>query len=84
MDKRYSRNNEGGDRAHVGSGAVPMPLHRPWTASLVRAAILVGLALLLSAAINPLLGRRVHWDWTAPLGVALFLLLAVALRRRWV
>lgn len=61
-----------------------MSLRRLWTTSLVWAAILVGLAILLSATINPLLGRRMHWDWTSALAVALFTLLTVALRRRWV
>lgn len=68
----------------VRDGAAPAPLRRPWRTSLAWAAILVGLAIVVSATINPLLDRRVHWDWTSPLAAGLFTLLTVALRRRWV
>lgn len=38
----------------------------------------------LSAAINPLFGRFVHWDWMAILAPTIFVLVVTALRRRWV
>ena len=44
----------------------------------------MGIGIGLSAVINPLLGRYVHWDWMAVLAPALFVALAVSLRRRWV
>ncbi|MBI4312857.1 MAG: hypothetical protein HY681_13925 [Chloroflexi bacterium] len=56
---------------------------RSWAASLSWATLLVAVAIGLSVTINPLLGRRVHWDWTLPLALALFAVLSLALRRRW-
>jgi hypothetical protein len=57
---------------------------RGWGVSVFVALIGVGIGVTLSATINPLLDRRVHWDWTAPLAVALLVLLTTAVRRRWV
>jgi hypothetical protein len=48
----------------------------------LRAAQWVGTGIVLSATINPLLGRRVHWDWTAALGLVLFIFLTFAFRHR--
>ena len=48
------------------------------------AAAIVGVAVAVSAVINPALGRSVHWDWMAGLASALFAALSIALRRRWV
>ena len=59
-------------------------LQRSWPISLGWAAIVVGAGVVLSAVINPLLGRLVHWDWMAGLAPTLFLVFAVALRRRWI
>ena len=63
------------------SGVTP---RRPWAVSLGMAALFVGLGVALSAAINPLFGRYVHWDWMAGLAPTLFATFALALRRRWV
>ena len=52
--------------------------------SLAVAAAVVGVSILLSAAVNPLFGRAVHWDWMAVLAPTLFAALTVALRRRWI
>ena len=52
--------------------------------SLTWAAVIVGIAILLSATVNPQLGRAVHWDWMAGLAPTLFVAMALALRRRWV
>ena len=60
------------------------PVKRSWPVSLGWAAALVGISVALSAAVNPLFGRYVHWDWMAGLAPTLFVLLTVALRRRWV
>jgi hypothetical protein len=46
---------------------------RPWTWSLLLALLLVGAGVTLSVSINPLLDRRIHWDWTASLAVLLLL-----------
>ena len=56
---------------------------RGWPKSLSVAAAVVAAAVLLSATVNPLLGRSVHWEWTAPLATALFVLFTAALRNRW-
>jgi hypothetical protein len=58
--------------------------HRGWGASLGLAAVIVGIGIGLSAVINPLVGRYVHWDWVAVLAPILLITLAIALRRRWV
>ena len=60
------------------------PAKRAWRPSLMRAAILVGAAVALSAVVNPLLGRSVHWDWMAGLASTLFVVATIAFRRRWV
>ena len=60
------------------------PAKRAWRVSLVRAAILVGAAVALSAVVNPLFGRSVHWDWMAGLAPTLFVVATVAFRLRWV
>ena len=57
---------------------------RGWGMSVFVALIGVGIGVTLSATINPLLDRRVHWDWMAPLAVALLELLTAAVRWRWV
>ncbi len=57
---------------------------RPWTLSVGLASVFVAAALVLSATINPLFGRSVHWDWAAGLSALLLVLLATAVRRRWV
>ena len=48
------------------------------------AAVLVGVGIFLSAVINPLFGRYVHWDWMAVLAPVLFIVAVAAVRRRWV
>ena len=57
---------------------------RSWVVSASWAAVFVGVGIALSATINPLFGRYVHWDWMAGLAPTLFALATVALRRRWV
>ena len=71
--------NGGERRPSAGS-----PTPRRWIVSLVWAALIIGAAVVVSAIINPLLGRFVHWDWMAGLAPASFALFAWALRRRWV
>lgn len=57
---------------------------RSWPVALAWAAVLVGASVILSAVVNPLFGRFVHWDWMAGLAPVLFIVVAVSLRRRWV
>jgi hypothetical protein len=48
------------------------------------AAVLVGVGIFLSAVLNPLFGRYVHWDWMAVLAPVLFIAAVAAVRRRWI
>ena len=57
---------------------------RSWVIAIAVAAILVGVGIFLSAVINPLFGRYVHWDWMAVLAPVLFIAAVAAVRRRWV
>ncbi len=57
---------------------------RSWPFSVIVALAVVGIGVTLSATLNPLLDRRVHWDWTAALATALLLFFSTALRRRWI
>ena len=57
---------------------------RSWPVALAWAGVLVGSAVILSAIVNPLFQRSVHWDWMAALAPTIFVLLTVSLRRRWV
>ncbi len=58
--------------------------NRSWVIAIPVAAILVGVGVFLSAVINPLFGRYVHWDWMAVLAPVLFIAAVAAVRRRWV
>ena len=56
---------------------------RSWTASVAFRGAVVGVGILISATVNPLFGRAVHWDWMAVLAPALLVALTMALRNRW-
>ncbi len=58
--------------------------YRSWRVSLFWAAVIVGVAIIASATINPLFDRFVHWDWMAGVAPVGFAALTLALRRRWV
>ena len=60
------------------------PAPRGWVLSLLVAAVMVGLSIALSATVNPMFGRSVHWDWMAGVAPVSFAFLLVAVRRRWV
>ena len=60
------------------------PRKRGWLVSLAWAGALVGGVIVLSAVVNPLFGRYVHWDWMAVLAPTLFVVLTLAFRWRWV
>ncbi len=57
---------------------------RSWFISLGLALTIVGVGVALSAVVNPLLGRSVHWDWMAGVAPAAMALLTLAFHRRWV
>ena len=57
---------------------------RRWITSLLWAALVVGIGVILSAVLNPLLDRTVLWDWMAGVAPVSFALFTLALRRRWV
>ena len=58
--------------------------NRSWSVALLWAGALVGGSIILSAVVNPLFGRYVHWDWMAVLAPTMFVLITLSLRRRWV
>ncbi len=70
-------------KASGSSAEAPAATERSWPVSILWAAVIVGVGLLLSAIINPLLGRVVHWDWMAAIAPSSFALFAWALHRRW-
>jgi len=57
---------------------------RGWWTSIGVAAVTVGVGILLSATVNPVFDRSVHWDWMAAIAPVLFGLLAFGIRRRWI
>lgn len=57
---------------------------RSWSVSVLSALVLVGFTVLLSAVVNPMFGRYVHWDRVAVGAPIAVVVLAVALRRRWI
>ena len=57
---------------------------RNWPQTALLAAIAVGLTLAVSATVNPLLGRSIHWDWVAGIAPVSFGALVYIFRRRWV
>ncbi len=71
-------------RGREGGGTTGPSGSRTWTFSLLWAALIVGVAIVASATINPLFGRFVHWDWMAGVAPVGFVALALAFRRRWV
>ena len=56
---------------------------RSWVTSGLIAGVIVGASIVVSATINPMFGRAVHWDWVAGAAPVGFAALAVAFRRRW-
>ena len=71
-------------RGRESGGATGPPGSRTWASSLLWAALVVGVAIVASATINPLFGRFVHWDWMAGVAPVGFVAMALAFRRRWV
>lgn len=74
-----------GDRAPdqaapVRNGAEP----RPWLLAAAWSLIAVAVLVAGSALVNPLLGRYVHWGRIEVGAPIAYLVLALALRRRWV
>jgi hypothetical protein len=59
-------------------------MQRSWLVSLGVTAAVVGFSIGVSAVVNPLFGRYVHWDWMVGLAPTLYVISVIALRRRWV
>ena len=59
-------------------------LPRSWPFSVGLSVGVIAVGVVLSATVNPLFGRAVHWDWMAVLVPVLLIGLTLALRRRWV
>ena len=72
---RYKQGSERGKSQH--------PAKRSWTASMAFSVAVVGAGILVSATVNPLFGRAVHWDWMVVLAPTLFATMTVVLRNRW-
>ena len=79
--KTLSKLITGNPKGPAGSGHEN---RRSWGVAIPVAAALVGAGVFLSAVINPLFGRYVHWDWMAVLAPVLFIVAVAAVRRRWV
>ena len=84
MKKPVRSKSVGAGRKSEGAKRRQVLVKRSWPVALLWASVLVGGAVILSAVVNPLFGRFVHWDWMAGLAPTLFILLALSLRRRWV
>ena len=83
MKKPVRSNGAAGGSKTKGVRPGKEPGKRSWPVALIWAAVLVGGSVILSAVVNPLFGRSVHWDWMAVLAPTLFVLLTFSLRRRW-
>ena len=57
---------------------------RDWRLAAALAGVLTVVAVVVSALVNPLFDRAVHWDWMAYLAPTVFVLSAISLRRRWI
>ena len=57
---------------------------RGWGTSIGIAAVTVGVGILLSATVNPIFDRSVHWDWMAAIAPVLFGSLVFGIRWRWI
>ncbi len=63
----------------VSAGVEP----RSWVISVIVAAVILAITITLSATINPLLGRAVHWDWVAGIAPVSFVAVLLSTRNRW-
>jgi len=65
---------------HVeGRAAAP----RGWLFSVGVSAAVVAFGVALSATVNPVFDRAVHWDWMAVIVPVMLIGLSLGLRRRW-
>ncbi len=56
---------------------------KSWAQSVAVSVVVVGDGIAISATVNPLFDRAVHWDWMAVLAPALLIGLTIVLRNRW-
>ena len=57
--------------------------YRSWLISLLVAPALVGIVVLVAVVVNSMVGRYIHWDRIAVGAPVAVLVLAIALRQRW-
>jgi hypothetical protein len=57
---------------------------RNWLVSVLGALGLVGFIVLLAVVVNPMFGRYIHWDRIAVGAPIAVVVLAAAIRRRWI
>jgi len=76
----------GSNSRAVGSSVVSKSVlvPRSWVVSGIVAAVVLALTLTLSANINPMFGRAVHWDWVAGIAPVSFVAVLLATRNRWI
>ena len=72
-----------GKKARSAAGGGQTLEKRSWAWSVAASVVVVGVGIAISATVNPLFDRAVHWDWMAVLAPALLVGLTVALRNRW-
>lgn len=72
-----------GKKGSSGSDDRQAVVKRSWARSVAISVAVVGVGIAISATVNPMFDRAVHWDWMAVLAPALLIGLAVALRNRW-
>jgi hypothetical protein len=58
--------------------------NRTWVAALKWAALIVVIATIVSAVLNPLPGRMIHWNITAVLMPTWFVAFSFLFQKRWV
>ena len=56
---------------------------RSWARSVAISVAVVGVGIVISATVNPLFDRAVHWDWMAGVAPVGFAALIMAFRRGW-
>ena len=83
MDKPASSDKAANKGTATPASAGSERKRRGWLYSLAWAAGWVGLAIGVSAEVNPLLDRSVHWDWVAGIAPTIFVGLALGYRRGW-
>jgi hypothetical protein len=56
---------------------------RSWRSAISISVAMLAVGIAVSATVNPLFGRAVHWDWMAVLAPVLLVAMTLVLRNRW-